>query len=106
MLRKLIIAAAVTASCLTTAVPAFAFSDGFLDGLAGITVYDVCYPGSVNADTFRFMLRMADAMTDAEKASVKNKVGELAKISGDWCPAMKASGFGSIVNNLNSASRQ
>ena len=106
MLRKLIIAAAVTGSCLTATVPAFAFSDGFLEGLAGITVYEVCYPGSVKADTFRFMLRMANAMTNAEKASVKNKVRELAKISGDFCPAMKAGGFDSIVNNLNSASRE
>lgn len=33
-MRKLMITAAVIASCLTAAVPAFAFSDDFLNGIA------------------------------------------------------------------------
>ena len=100
MLRKLIVAA-VMGGCLTTAVPAFALSNDLLDGIAGIAVYDVCYPGSFSATTWRFMSKMADMATATEKASVKNKIEELAKISGDWCPAMKAGGFPSIIEKLS-----
>lgn len=106
MLRKLIIAAAVTGSCLTAAVPAFAFSDTFLDGMAGIAIYNGCYPGSVKADTFRFMSKMTDTMTGAEKATLKDKIEELVKIREDWCPAMKASGFSSVIEKFNGASSQ